>query len=168
MEKCKDSFAAAVTEAVARRESPAPQQKEILVPIDLSEPSLTALRCARALAAGKKAHVILLNVVEEPGSFRTLDAVGQQRARYARRAGRLQELADRELGAQIAARVEVREGNPSVEIARLASQRQVDLIVVGRHEHHGLWHWLQGHTASKLSKNAPCPVLLLQAGQHLN
>ena len=164
MEKSKYSFAAAVTEAVARRESPAPKQKEILVPIDFTEPSVTALRCARTLAAGETAHVILLNVVEEPGSFRTLDAVGQRRARYALRVERLQELADRELGSQVAARIEVREGNPCVEIARLASQCQVDLIVVGQHQHHEL----QGHTASKLSQKAPCPVLLLKAGQHLN
>ena len=168
MKQCKYSFATAVTEVVVQRESTTPKQKEILVPIDFSKPSLTALRCARALAAGGKAHVILLNVVEEPGSCRTLDVVGQRRARYEQRAGRLQELADRELGAQIAARIEVREGNPCVEIARLASQRHVDLIVLGRHEHDGLRQWLHGHTANKLSQKAPCPVLLLKADQHLN
>ena len=168
MKTDKRSSPPAVTEAVARRQSPAPEQTEILVPIDFSEPSVNALRYARALAAGEKAQVILLHVVEEPCSFRTLDAVGQQRARYQQRAGRLQELADRELGSQVATRIEVREGNPSVEIARLASQRHVDLIVVGRHEHHGLWQWMHRHTASRLSKKAPCPVLLLKAGHHLN
>ena len=168
MEICKNSFAAAVTEAVARRESPAPKQKEILVPIDFSESSVTALRCARALAAGGKTQVILLNVVEEAGTFRSLDVVGQQRACHTQRAKRLQELADRELGSQLSARIEIREGRPSVEIVRLASQRQVELIVLGRHQHHGLRHWFQGHTASQLSKKAPCPVLLLQAGYHLN
>jgi nucleotide-binding universal stress UspA family protein len=45
----------------------------------------------------------------------------------------------------------------------VASQRHVDLIVLGRHEHHGVWHWVKGHTASKLSEKAPCPVLLLGA-----
>src|ERR1035437_3521678 len=161
MDNCKNSFAAAVTEAVARRESPAPKQKEILVPIDFSESSVTALQCARALATGGKTQVILLNVVEEAGSFRSLDVVGQQRACHAQRAERVQELADRELGSQVAARIEVREGRPSAEIVRLASERRVDLIVLGRHEHHGLRHWLQGHTANQLSKKAPCSVLLL-------
>jgi len=145
-----------------------PKQKEILVPIDFSESSLTALRCARALAEGGNTQVILLNVLDEPGSFRTLDVLGQRNARYAQRAERLQELADRELGSQVAARIEVREGKPSVEIVRLASERRVELIVVGRHRHHGAWRWLQGHTASQLSKKAPCAVLLLQAGHHLN
>jgi nucleotide-binding universal stress UspA family protein len=154
--------------SAASRQSPAPKQKEILVPIDFSESSVAALRCARALAEGGKTQVILLNVVEAPGSFRILDAVGQQRAYHTQRAERLQALADRELGSQVAARIEVCQGTPSEEIVRLASKRRVDLIVVGRHRHHGPWHWLKGHTASQLSKNAPCPVLLLQAGEHLN
>jgi universal stress protein A len=129
---------------------------------------VAALRCARALAEGGKTQVILLNVVEESGSFRILDEVGQQHTCHTQRAKQLQELADRELGLQVATRIEVCEGKPSEEIVRLASKRRVDLIVVGRHEHHSLRHWLLGHTASQLSKKAPCPVLLLQAGDHLN
>jgi universal stress protein A len=160
--------ATAVTEAPDLRASPARKQKEILVPIDFSESSVTALRCARALAEGGKTQVILLNVVEGPGSFRTSDVVGQPRASYTQSAKRLQELADRELGSRVAARIEVRQGKPSVEILRLASQRRVDLIVVGRHERHGPRRWLQAHTATQLSKKAPCPVLLLQAAHHLN
>jgi universal stress protein A len=168
MQECNHSSAAAVTEAVAPGQWPAAKQKEILVPIDFSESSVTALRCAWALAEGGRTQVILLNVVDEPGSFRTMDVVDQQRARYTQRAERLQQLADRELGSQVAARIEVREGRPSEEIVRLASERRVDLIVVGRHEHHGPRRWLHEHTAAQLAKKAPCPVLLLQAGHHLN
>ncbi len=138
------------------------------MPIDFSESSVAALRCARALAEGGKTQVILLNVVEDPGSFRILDVVGHQRTCHTQRAKRLQELADRELGLQVAAQIEVREGKPSEEIVRFASKCRVDLIVVGRHEHHSLRHWFRGRTANQLSKTAPCPVLLLQAGEHLN
>jgi len=168
METNECSLAVASNEAAARREWPLPKQREILVPIDFSEPSVTALRHARTLADGQKAHVILLNVVEEPGSFRTMDAVGQRRVRFEQRAERLQALADRELGPKVATRIEVREGKPATEITRLASRRHVDLIVVGQHSHRGLWRWVQGHTASKLSKTAPCPVLLLKGGHRLN
>jgi len=157
VKKNKHSTAALAT----RKESPSEKRKEILVPIDFSSASVSALRHTRKLAAGEKAHVILLNVVEERGSFRTLDVVGRQRVRCAQRAGRLQELANRELGPEIAADIEVREGKPSVEIARLAGRRHVDLIVVGLHRHHGLWEWAHGHTASKLLKKARCPVLML-------
>jgi nucleotide-binding universal stress UspA family protein len=163
MNKSKLSFETTVTEAGSRKESSSRKQKEILVPIDFSEPSVRALRHARGLAQEEKAHLLLLNVVEEPGSFRTLNAVAQRRARYQERTGRLRDLARQELGSQSGARIEVREGNPVAEIARVASQRHVDLIVLGRHEHHGVWHWVKGHTASKLSEKAPCPVLLLGA-----
>jgi len=161
-------LAAAVIEAVVSGESPARKPKEILVPIDFSESSLTALRCARALAEAGKDHVILLNVVEEPDSFRTLNVVSRQRARYSQRAERLHELANRELGARVVARIEVRAGRPLAEIVRSASKRRADLIIVGRHPHHGLRHWLRGHTATQLSKRAPCPVLLLQPGYRPN
>lgn len=168
MQKSNCTSAAVLTETPIPKQSPASKQEEILVPIDFSESSVTALRHARALAAGGRTQVILLNVVEAPGSFRKSDVVRQQRAFYTQRAERLQELADRELGSQVAARIEVREGKPTVEILRLASQRRVDLIVVGRHERHGPRRWLRAHTATQLSKKAPCPVLLLQAAHHLN
>ena len=167
MEKNKRTFAALVTQAVTPKGSSSPKQKEILVPIDFSEPSLSALRHARELATQQKARLILLNVIEEPASFRTLDVVGQQRARCKQRSGRLHEIAERELGSQVANTIEVREGKPSVEIARFASQRQVDLIVMGQHQHHGLRRWFQGHTASRLSKNAPCALVVFKA-DHLN
>ena len=168
MQKSNCTSAAVLTETPIPKQSPASKQEEILVPIDFSESSVTALRHARALAEGGRTQVTLLNVVEAPGSFRKSDVVRQQRAFYTQRAERLQELADRELGSQVAARIEVREGRPSAEIVRLASERRVDLIVVGRHERHGPRRWLRAHTATQVSKKAPCPVLLLQPAHHLN
>ena len=155
---------AVLPEAMTGAISEPPSPKRILVPIDFSRPSIDALRHARVLADGH-AQLILLNIVEDPGSFRTLDAVGQRRARHKLRACQLQELADRELGSQIPASIEIREGNPSVEIAKCASERHVDLIVVGRHPSHAFWRGGQGRTARKLSRKAPCPVLLLNRGQ---
>ena len=96
MQVSNDSFVAAVPEALAPTSSPPPTQHEILVPIDFSDASVTALRCARALAEGRKMQVILLNVVEEPGSFRTLDMVARRRAGCAQRAQQLHQLAHRE------------------------------------------------------------------------
>ncbi len=135
------------------------------MPIDFSEPSVNALRHARELASATKAHLTLLNVVEEHSSFRTLDAAGQRRGRVIERTERLQDLAARELGSKAVADIEVREGSPATEIARLAGQRHADLIVVGGHQHHGIWGWAHGHTAARLSRNAPCPVLVLKAGR---
>jgi nucleotide-binding universal stress UspA family protein len=167
MRRSNRSYAPVVTEAVARQKLPTVKRKEILVPIDFSKASVNALRHARELAEEEQARLTLVNVIEEPRSFRTLDVISQRRARYEEQAVRLQELADRELGKHPRARIEIREGTPSVEIARVASKHQVDIIVLGRHEHQRLWPWCRGHTASKLSKKAPCAVLLLPVA-HLN
>jgi nucleotide-binding universal stress UspA family protein len=137
------------------------RKKEILVPIDFSESSVKALRHAAGLAAKDQAHLTLLNVVEEPASFRTLDTQGQQRGRRQEHARQLQELARRELGPNMAAGILICAGNPSREITRVAARRHADLIVMGRHEHHGLRRWFHGRTASRIARNASCPVMVL-------
>lgn len=167
MKECNKSAGASETKQSVQQAPLPSRKKEILVPIDFSRASIQALRRARDMALREKAELILLNVIEEPKSFHTLDVVGQHRARYEQHAGQLHELAHRELEAAIPSRIEVREGNPGEEIVRLASRFQVNLIVLGRHAHHGFWHWGHNHTASKLSKESPCPVLLL-APERLN
>src|SRR5947209_998709 len=107
MKRSERSCAGAVGGAVVRKGSPAAKQKEILVPIDFSKASVNALRHARELAKGEHARLTLINVIEEPRSFRTLDVVGQKHARHGEHAARLQELADRELGEQAGARIEI-------------------------------------------------------------
>ncbi len=60
MNKSKLSFETTVTEAESRKELSARKQNQILVPIDFSETSVRALRHARELAQGEKAHLLLL------------------------------------------------------------------------------------------------------------
>jgi universal stress protein A len=141
-------------------------KKEILVPIDFSESSVKALRHAARLAATDQAHLTLLNVIEEPVSFRTLDLRGQQRRRRQEHTRQLQELARRELGPDVAAGIVICDGNPSREITRLAARQRADLIIVGRHERQGLHRWFHGHTASRIAHNASCPVLVLNDNGH--
>jgi universal stress protein A len=136
-------------------------RKEILVPIDFSESSVKALRHAAGLAAKDQAHLTLVNVVDEPVSFRTLDLPGQQRGQRKEHARQLQELARRELGPDVAAGIVICDGNPSREITRLAARQRADLIIVGRHERHGLHRWFRGRTASRVADTAPCPVVVL-------
>ncbi|MGA2786074.1 MAG: universal stress protein [Verrucomicrobiota bacterium] len=140
--------------------------KEILVPIDFSEYSVNALRHAAGLAAKDQAHLTLLNVVDEPVSFRSLDLPRQQRGRRQEHAQQLQELARRELGPNLAAGIVICDGNPSREITRVAARQHADLIVLGRHERHGLRRWFHGHTASRIIHNASCPVMVLNDNGH--
>jgi nucleotide-binding universal stress UspA family protein len=159
--KMNKSFMSDTAVSTVSPESAAADLREILVPIDFSQSSVNALRHAAALAAKTKAHLTLLNVMDEPVSFRALDLAAQEYQRQHDHARQLQQLADRELAPTIAANLLVRTGNPSHEISLVAAQRHSDLIVMGRHEHHGLRRWFHGHTVRRVADNAPCPVMVL-------
>lgn len=52
-------------------------------------------------------------------------------------------------------------GSPKQEIIRIASENQVDLIIVGSHGRHGL-ALLLGSTANSVLHHAPCDVLAVR------
>jgi nucleotide-binding universal stress UspA family protein len=135
------------------------------VPFDFSQPSVKALRHAAEVAASNQANLTVVNVIEEPVSFRTLDQVGQQHDRQQKRCEQLRQIARREIGSDVPARLVICEGNPSEEITRLAGEQNADLIVVGGHEHRGLRRWFHKHTAKKVVATARCPVVVLGAGE---
>jgi nucleotide-binding universal stress UspA family protein len=58
--------------------------------------------------------------------------------------------------------VEVAMGPPADAIARVAHERQVDLIVMGTHGRTGLQHALLGSVAEKVVRIAPYPVLTVK------
>ena len=135
--------------------------REIMVPVDFSMSSLRALRHAAVLAQKENAHLTLLNVIDEPLSFRSLDKPSRERSRLASRASGLEELVARELPPGVAVHIVVCEGNPATEITRVAAQRRTDLIVVGCHRHHWLVRLFRGHTAARVIEQSPCPVVVL-------
>jgi len=58
------------------------------------------------------------------------------------------------------ANVVVTTDSPGKEIIRFVNANEVDLVVVGAHERHGL-ALFQGRTADNLVHNAPCDVLVV-------
>lgn len=56
------------------------------------------------------------------------------------------------------------EGNPAVEITRLAQDNGVDLIVMGTLGKSGIDRLLLGSTAEKVIRIAGCPVLVIKSG----
>ena len=140
--------------------------RRILVVVDLTESSLIIGRRAQALASTFGAEIELLHVVEfvpvEPMGETLMPSVQIEDELIERARQRLATLAA-ELGiASTAAFVEA--GNVKSEIVRVAREHNVDLIVLGSRERHGL-SILVNLTEDTVLHAAPCDVLAVRVGR---
>src|SRR5262249_37854896 len=62
--------------------------------------------------------------------------------------------------------IHVVKGRPFEEICRLASDKQIDLIVMPTHGHTGLRHLMVGSTTEQVVRHTSCPVLVLKRDVH--
>jgi universal stress protein A len=140
--------------------------RRILLVVDLTEDSLQIGRRACALATSLGAQLELLHVVElmpvEPMGETLMPAVRIEEELLTRARQRLATLAG-ELGLPGAPyRVEC--GNVKAEVVRVARERQIDLIVLGSRERHGL-SILVNFTEDTVLHAAPCDVLAVRVGK---
>ena len=133
--------------------------KTILVPIDFSEASKSALRAAIDLAH-EPARLILLHV-SSPRPNADDDV-----PRLSRNAStQLLGLAELCLGKHDhTVHTFIRTGAPFQEILNVAVEDKVDMIVLGVHESGPLAGVELGHTIDRVSRYARCPVLLIREG----
>ncbi len=139
--------------------------KRILVPLDFSPPSRRALRFARHWADFFAAKVYLLHVVEPTatvGEFGTVPVGAIQRDIPGRAKAALSELARSEFPDSIPVHVVVRKGTAYDQIAATARAIRADLIIIATHGLTGLKRVVLGSTAERVSRHAPCPVLILR------
>jgi len=136
-------------------------QKSILVPIDFSPESVAALRDATCIAAQTHANLILLNVVEGKTFYRGNYSPGAQSKVLQSHARQMEQLAETELPASVAVNMIVVEGDPAIEIKRIAKERNVDRIIVGMHQHRR--HWFGKSTAKEVHQSAPSKVVVLRS-----
>lgn len=141
--------------------------KKILVPIDFSDYSKSALKYAVNFAKVFNAEMYLIYVVE-PVIYPPDFSMGQiaipsvtfemdERAKE-----ELTKLAQQEIPAEIKRQVIIKTGKPFVEIIETAAEEDIDLIIIATHGHSGVEHILFGSTAEKVVRKAPCPVLTLR------
>ena len=141
--------------------------KKILVPVDFSEPSRTALRAACGIARRYGAQITLLNVYQIPGFVypdgfmpaspdtmrelieQTETALATQKAS-----------AERDGVASVVTKAS--EGAPFAEILGEAEAGAYDLIVMGTHGRTGLSHTFLGSVAENVVRRALCPVLTVR------
>jgi universal stress protein A len=139
--------------------------RRLLLVLDLNADSITVGQRARDVAAATGATVELLHVVEfvpvEPMGETIMPAVQIENELLERAGARLRAMAT-ELGLPQAP-CHVEAGNVKSEIVRVARERQVDLIVLGSRERHGL-SILVNLTEDTVLHAAPCDVLAVRVG----
>jgi universal stress protein A len=139
------------------------EYKKILLAVDVAEGSEQIAERARDVAARYGAEIILLHVVEyvpvEPMGEALLPAVQIEGELIERATRRIAELAQR-TGLEKAERI-VQAGNIKAELVRVATDRGVDLIVLGSRERHGL-SIMFNQTEDTILHAAPCDVLAVR------
>jgi universal stress protein A len=139
------------------------EYKKILLAVDVTEGSEQIAERARDVAERYGAEVILLHVVEyvpvEPMGEALLPAVQIEGELIERATRRIAELAQK-TGLEKAERI-VQAGNIKAELVRIATDRGVDLIVLGSRERHGL-SIMFNQTEDTILHAAPCDVLAVR------
>ena len=136
----------------------------VLVPVDFSEASESAIQHAKEIALTYGAEIDLLHVVEEPfypteyglgpASFPTkevLDNVEKQ----------LGDLAREEIGYEHVM-IDAQLGNPSSKILGYVEQNDIDLVVIATHGRTGLDRVLLGSVTERVLRQCPTPVFVVK------
>jgi nucleotide-binding universal stress UspA family protein len=142
--------------------------RRILVPVDFSEHSRTALRYGRELAAQFGGRLTVLYVIEEllhpafynTGVFSIYDVMPdvEERSKKA-----LEEFVVRTDGPEVPIQYRVAHGKAVREILHEAEREPADLIVMSTHGLTGLQHLLLGSVTERVVRQAPCPVWVAKA-----
>jgi len=137
--------------------------KKIMCAIDFSDFTNLTLSYGQALAKEFEAHLTLCHVVS---NMVLMSSAGQayiasEKIEAERRqdaATRLEELAitlDMDCDALVST------GHPADELARIAEENSVDMVVAATHGGSGVKRFLVGSVTDRLVKILPCPVLVL-------
>jgi nucleotide-binding universal stress UspA family protein len=138
--------------------------RKILLAFDGSEGANRALEAGIELAKVHSAELWALAVQEKLPRFSgTIDEVQDEKefadqqygALLYRARGRAEEAA-------ITLKTLMRPGHPAQTIVQVARERKFDLILVGHSGLSGAWAMFLGTTAEKVSRHAPCSVLIVR------
>jgi nucleotide-binding universal stress UspA family protein len=136
--------------------------RRILLAVDFSDFTPSLLKLAQRLAADESAEIDLVHVVEEYTPNRSEFCADQPIVHDYLESIRID--AERRLAAldvpyaKVARHVLI--GRPFVELMKHASDRKIDLILLGTHGRTGLPHWFLGSVAEMVVRKASCPVLV--------
>ena len=138
--------------------------RKILLAYDGSEGAEKALVAAINLAKVHQAQIWVLAVQERLPRFSgTIDEVQEEKALADEQYGKLLEAAKvkaKEAGIEL--KTLMRPGHPAQTIVAVAKEGKFDLVLVGHTGLSGVWAAFLGTTAEKVSRHAPCSVLIVR------
>ncbi|CAN5117258.1 universal stress protein [soil metagenome] len=137
----------------------------IVVPLDMSETSETALPVAKAFAADSGASVLLVSVVDVSTEFAAWMRDSTDTEDFEKEQARTQEYLDGLASQFDGANVQtlVRAGRPEVEILSVLDETPDPLVVMSSHGRSGFNRLLVGSVAGRVVGGAPCPVVVVRA-----
>ena len=143
--------------------------KTILVPLDGSTLAEQALAPAGELARRAGADVILVRAPNMEPAYATAESAygliyPEQSVGRASAEARdyLNSIQSRSAARGLTVRTVVAEGDSASAIIDVASEAQVDLVVMSSHGYTGLTRWLLGSVTEKVLRAASCPVLVVR------
>lgn len=145
------------------------QIRSILLPTDFSECGNYALSYAASLARKFDASIICVHVIEPMVPTVGYSGVTEPLP-LADITDQLEDSAERELPkiseCEACEGLDIEEvivhGEAATEIARVAEERNVDLIIISSHGRTGLGRILFGSTAEAVVRHSSCPVLVVK------
>ncbi len=135
----------------------------VLLPVDFSQRSACAARCARSLAAHFGSEILLLHVLTPPQyEFGALDIGGSMlaelyRNRSQQAARDLEAFETAELAGLPVRRV-ILEGDPAQQIVAFARDQAAGIIVMPTHGFGPFRRFILGSNTAKVLHDADCPV----------
>lgn len=144
-----------------------PASKKILVPLDFSEGSTAAERCAEELAKVTGAELMFVNVIDETpfllvdgAGYLPVSAVMEYEAASKQM---LEEHAQRAAKGGVPVRFRTLHGRAERAIVAAADQDRADLIVMGTHGRTGIRRALLGSVAERVTRLSKVPVMTVRA-----
>ncbi|RMD90895.1 MAG: universal stress protein [Calditrichaeota bacterium] len=142
--------------------------EKILVPVDFSEHSKSAVAHAKAITATYKARLYLLHVIEESihpafyvtgksSVFELIPDIESKSKEF------MAKLVKETKGPAVETEYFVLEGRAAQEIVKFSDKNDIDLIVIATHGLTGIEHFLLGSITEKVIRMANCPVFTVKS-----
>lgn len=137
--------------------------RNIVVPVDFSEESMSAVEAALPFARKFKGKIHLVHIVEPvvyPPEAGLIPVDQTDLIKASKR--QLERVGRKAVPDSLRGRMVVDLGHPPRKVTQVAKRLKGDLIVLSTHGYTGIQHVLMGSNAERIVRYASCPVLVVR------